>query len=447
MAEKADRTVVRNAAYRRGGLNKRERHNERKNINYRNDDICPERAVYNVHFKRCEETGDDEISGYEKTVDRMIADGVISTHGLGKDPNIVDELVFDVNTSYFERHGGYEYAKTFYEEAYRLAVELIGGEQYVLSAVMHADERNSDISEQLGRDVYHYHLHVVYVPVVQKELRFKKNHRDPELRGKPKGVITQISHSKKWPMLQKVDENGEPVRTKTGKAILVNSYSLLQDQFFEHMRAAGYDDIERGERGSTAEHLSVLEFKAKQEREKAAAAAAEVAAKQEAAAILDTEIQGKEQAVASLDEQAGLKKKQLARLVKKTDVAKQEADDFAGIDRMGEKRTILGDTPLSHADWKTVSGLAKEGIKSRAVIADLRKRLAETQKALNQTKSKQGGFIDNLRIVQETSEYREAVKLFPDEVKAFIADILQTSRAQKELARDPRRLAVRGEAI
>ena len=447
MAEKADKTVVRNATYRRGGLNKRERHNERKNINYRNDDICPERAVYNVHFKRCEEAGGDKISGYEKALDRMIADGAVSTHGLGKDPNIVDELVFDVNTSYFERHGGYEYAKAFYEETYRLAVELIGGEQYVLSAVMHADERNSDMSEKLGRDVYHYHLHVVYVPVVKKELRFKKNHRDPELRGKLKEVITQISHSKKWPMVQKVDENGEPVRTKIGKAVLVNSYSLLQDQFFEHMRAAGYDDIERGERGSTAEHLSVLEFKAKQEREKAAAAAAEVEAKRETAVALDTEIQRKGQTVAALYEKAERKKKQLAGLDKKTAIAKQESADFADIERMGEKRTILGDTPLSPADWKTVSGLAKEGVKSRAIIADLRKRLAETQKALDKTKSKQGGFIDHLRIIQETSEYRETVKLYPNEVKAFIADILQTSRAQKELARDARRLVDRGEAI
>ncbi len=184
----ADKCVVRNAQYRRGGLNKRERHNERKNIDYRNDDICPERAVYNVHFKQCAQPGDDKTSGYALTFDQMLADGVISTHGLGKDPNIVDELIFDVNTSYFENHGGYEYAKSFFEEAYRCAVGLIGGEQYVLSAVMHADERNSEVSQRLGRDVYHYHLHVVYVPVVQKELRFRKDHADPELRGKLKEV-------------------------------------------------------------------------------------------------------------------------------------------------------------------------------------------------------------------------------------------------------------------
>jgi hypothetical protein len=27
---------------------------------------------------------------------------------------------------------------------------------------MHADERNKALSDQLGRDIYHYHLHVIY---------------------------------------------------------------------------------------------------------------------------------------------------------------------------------------------------------------------------------------------------------------------------------------------
>ena len=59
----------------------------------------------------------------------------------------------------------------------------IGGEQYVLSAVMHADERNKALSEELGRDVYHYHLHVVYVPVVEKEIYYRKNNKTPNSQG------------------------------------------------------------------------------------------------------------------------------------------------------------------------------------------------------------------------------------------------------------------------
>ena len=49
------------------------------------------------------------------------------------------ELVFDVNTAYFHNHGGYDFAKQFYTGAYKSAIEIVGGEQYILSAVMHAD--------------------------------------------------------------------------------------------------------------------------------------------------------------------------------------------------------------------------------------------------------------------------------------------------------------------
>ena len=54
-------------------------------------------------------------------------------------------------------------------EAYKLAKEIAGGEQYIISAVMHADERNREASDRLGRDVFHYHLHIVYLPVVEKQ--------------------------------------------------------------------------------------------------------------------------------------------------------------------------------------------------------------------------------------------------------------------------------------
>ncbi len=59
-----------------------------------------------------------------------------------------------------------------------------------------------------------------------------------------------------------------------GHTQIFKSYSLLQDRFFEHMRAAGFNDFDRGERGSTAEHLSVIEYKTKKESERLAEAEA-----------------------------------------------------------------------------------------------------------------------------------------------------------------------------
>jgi hypothetical protein len=374
-----------------------------------NDDIVKDRAAHNVHFKQ-------SVDSYESAFDAMLADKTISTRGLGKDPFIVDELVFDVNSTYFENNGGYEYAKSFFEEAYRCAVEEIGGEQYVLSAVMHADEHNKALSEQLGRDVYHYHLHVVYVPVVEKEIYFRKNNKAPELAGKLKEVITQVSHSKKWPKQKQLDENGEVKRNAKGKPILVNAYSLLQDHFFEHMRGAGFSGFERGERGSTAEHLSVLAYKTQQEAERAAALAIAVEEKQETAA--------------ALDQQAGKKKKVLDGLKKKMAIAKEEAMTFAEIDSMGEKRTWRGDVSLSSADWKTVSGLDKEGIKSRSIVVDLKKRVADfitkitgLEQRLEQYESK--SVIDTMR-------YYEAHQKAPRRMAEMIADILRKPPENRE---------------
>ena len=144
------------------GAQKTERHNERKIESYANLNVDTEKIARNVHFK---DTGG---LTYNEYFQRLIDEGKISTRGQKAGATIFNELVIDVNTRYFEEHGGYEYAKQFYTDAYKAAVEIVGGEQYILSAVMHADERNRPMSEALGQDVYHYHLHVVYVPVVEK---------------------------------------------------------------------------------------------------------------------------------------------------------------------------------------------------------------------------------------------------------------------------------------
>ena len=90
----------------------------------------------------------------------------------------------------------------------------MGGEQYILSAVMHADERNRAMSEALGQDVYHYHLHVVYVPVVEKQIRWTKRCKDKSLVGKVKETVMQVSMSKKWESKPVLDEvTGEPLKT------------------------------------------------------------------------------------------------------------------------------------------------------------------------------------------------------------------------------------------
>ncbi len=202
----------------------------------------------------------------EEMFDQLKEDGVISTRGLKDDAAHYGELLFDVNSAYF--HSRYEFAKKFYEDAYQAAIDIVGGEQYILSAVMHADERNRTMSEALGKDVYHYHLYVVYVPVVEKQILWSKRCKDKSLVGTVKETIMQVSSSKKWASKQAVDEQGNLMFTSTGKKVLKKSYSVLQDDFFNAMRKKGYDDVECGERGSTEEHLSVTQFKLEQDKER-----------------------------------------------------------------------------------------------------------------------------------------------------------------------------------
>lgn len=408
---KTDRCIVRNEAYQKKSINVRERHNERKNQGYSNPDIEKDRAQLNVHFKSCDGT-------YAEAFDKMLADGTISTRGLKQDAKVFDELVFDVNTEYFDRNGGYEYAKLFFEEAYRLAVKEAGGEQYVLSAVMHADERNKALSEQLGRDVYHYHLHVVYIPIVDKEIKWTKRCKDPALVGTVKEVIKQVSHSKKWPKIKQLDKDGQPVLSKNGKPVLINSYSLLQDRFFEHMREAGYTDFERGERGSTAEHLETLDYKIQQDTKHITA--------------LSEAIEGKENIAATLDKNVEKKKQQLSGLQEKVSVTKQESVTFAKIDGMA-KKTLGGNYQLSPNDWEHVSTLAKEGVKSRGIIAKLKERISELLRKISGLEKRLKQYEG--QGITDTMRYYQAQQRAPHRTAEVIAEIMRQPPEKKELER------------
>ena len=248
-------SVARVEQHTAASIGKSERHIERKNESYENMNVDLNRTPLNIHFKGCGELT------YNARLDQMVKEGTVSLRGLKKDAKVFDEMIFDVNTAYFEHHGGYEYACRFYEEAFRFA-EKEYGTGNIISAVMHADELNTALTEQMGHPVYHYHMHVVALPVVEKEIRWSKRWKDPALVGTVKEVVHQISHSKKWASQKVTDENGQTQ--------IIKSYSLLQDHFFQHMQAAGFRDFQRGERGSTAEHLSVIEYKTRKESERLA---------------------------------------------------------------------------------------------------------------------------------------------------------------------------------
>ena len=384
--------------YTSSDVSKAERHNERKNETYENMNVIAERIPYNVHFKK------PTFPTYMEQLKQMEQDGKVSLRGLRKDATLFNEIVIDVNTMYFERNGGYEYAKKFYEEAFHFIEEKFGADN-VISAVMHADEINLAATEDLGKEVYHYHLHAMVLPVVEKEILWSKRCKDPELRGTVKEVVNQISHSKKWKSdIPLVDEKGNPLLRKNGKPMFRASYSILQDELFNHMTEKGFKGFQRGEYGSTAEHLTSLQYQIKQDTQR-------------------------------LDKlQQRIQKEQV-----KYKSSHQIFKTYNEIDSMGQK-TFTGKMAISKEDYKELTILAKEGITSRAEIRKLeedvgyyQQRYYNTANALENMKSRYNELKEKCRpFLQALDHFPEVAKLFTEKVKQLFSFKEAQERAEKE---------------
>ncbi|WP_373249409.1 plasmid recombination protein [Mediterraneibacter gnavus] len=395
---KADMSCARVKKYTSSDVSKAERHNERKNETYENMNVVAERIPYNVHFK------EPTAPTYMEQLKQMEQDGKVSLRGLRKDATLFNEIVIDVNTMYFERNGGYEYAKQFYEEAFHFIEEKFGADN-VISAVMHADEINLAATEDLGKEVYHYHLHAMVLPVVEKEILWSKRCKDPELRGTVKEVVNQISHSKKWKSaIPLVDEKGNPLLRKNGKPMFRASYSILQDELFNHMTEKGFKGFQRGEYGSTAEHLTSLQYQIKQDTQR-------------------------------LDKlQQRIQKEQV-----KYKSSHQIFKTYNEIDSMGQK-TFTGKMAISKEDYKELTTLAKEGITSRAEIKKLeedvgyyQQRYYNTANALENMKSRYNELKEKCRpFLQALEHFPEVAKLFTEKVKQLFSFKEAQDRAEKE---------------
>ena len=387
-------------------------HNEREKDSYSNQDIDTTQTHRNVHFKK-------PTDSYAAMFDQMIADGVISTRGLKADAVKYGELLFDVNSAYFHNHGGYEFAKQFYADAYKAAVEIVGGEQYILSAVMHADERNRAMSEALGEDVYHYHLHVVYIPVVEKQILWSKRCKDESLRGTVKETITQVSRSKKWDSKPVLDEDGNPMLNAKGKKILKSSYSVLQDDFFHFMRVAGYTDLERGERGSTEEHLTVTQFKVQAEQQRLETVAGQVAQAE----------QSLEDAKAATAKQ----KKKLESLQKETKAAKTIALTVQDIEAMGKKATFGNNITLTPDECDTLKRYAVNGIIANVDNKRLKEKLASAEKTVSIWKQRYEVVNEKyMELKQKAQPFLDALEIASEKVQAFINSILIRGKQTQE---------------
>ncbi|MCL1820400.1 MAG: plasmid recombination protein [Oscillospiraceae bacterium] len=409
MSDKQHFTIVRNAGYTATEFKTRQRHNERQNENYHNGDIVAKRSELNHHYLQYRFPDGSPVT-YEERFNQLLTGDIIAKRGLKPDAKVFAELVFGVNSEYFEQNGGYDYAVKFFDEAYRLAVKEVGDERYILSAVLHANERNKEISERLGHDVFHYHLHVMYVPVVEKKVYYRKDMKDKEKAGTLKEVIPQISHSKKWPIKVPVERDG--------KTITVNSYSLLQDRYHEHMAAAGFPDLQRGERGSTAEHLDVLDFKIQQDKKRLADVSSQVEKKELRRDKLDEQITVKEKAKATIKE----------------------------VDSMGKPQTIGNGFIVTADELKKLKSLAKKGVGIDKRAEEYKEKIAALEVSIRDLKSQITSLESDVRVIArdrdtwkanydrlwgEVKDFIKAIRTAPQRLLAFIRENIQQNKNQE----------------
>ena len=204
--------IIRNTNYKMKNLAGIYRHNERKNTNYSNKEINRQNSKLNYSIK-------SPYSTYEK-----IFKDITKKHDLKgmikKVSNVMCEFIITSDKEYFDKIG-VDKTKKFFQTAYSFVCnykEL--GEQYILSAKVHMDEKTP-------------HMHIVFIPVIHT-------------KDKKGNAIDKIACSSFW----------------KGK----DSYKYLQDNFHKYMQKSGFN-LERGKNKGN-KHLSMEQLKSLSHYEK-----------------------------------------------------------------------------------------------------------------------------------------------------------------------------------
>ena len=401
---KTNYSVARVVTYTKQSIGKAERHNERKNQTYSNMNVDLEQTKNNIHYKTCDKT-------YNERLKELVDTGKVSLRGLKDNAKVFDELILDINSDYFEKHGGYDFAKKFYEEAYHFAEKEYGADN-IISAVMHADEQNIALTEEYSKPIYHYHLHVIALPVVKKEIKYSKRTKDKSLVGKVKETIMQVSHSKKWKSQKALDIEGNEILNDKGKPILIKSYSLLQDRFFQYMSDSGYRGFIRGEKGSTSEHLTDLEFKAKKEQEKLQEITDKVKVQQ-------VKFSENTFAIEETEKQINQTQQELDKIKKDVNDYKSYKGDIDNID-VGKSKLFGKKVELNTNDYQNLVKYAKKGVIADVEITKLKDENSKLKHDFKELKEK-------------TIDFIHAIAYAPTKVVDFFKSLFKEQEKQRQI--------------
>ena len=194
---------------------------------------------------------------------------------------------------------------------------------------------------------------------------------------------------------------------------------MLQDDFFNFMRAAGYTDVERGERGSTEEHLTVTQFKVQAEQQRLEAVTGQVAQAE----------QSLEDAKAATEKQ----KKKLEALQKETKAAKAIALTVQDIEAMGKKATFGNNITLTPDECDTLKRYATNGILFHAENERLKGKLESAQKSVSIWKQRcEEANKKYQELKQKAQPFLDALEIASEKVRAFINSILARGKETQE---------------
>ena len=137
--------IIRNTKYKRENLKGIYRHNERRNMNYSNENIDKDKSYLNYSIKSPKYRYDKE---FDRLKEKYNLKGQIKTVS-----NIACEYIITSDKQFFEEIGKEE-TKRYFETAYNFVTEYKNlGEQYIMSAKVHMDEETP-------------HMHLIFLPVV-----------------------------------------------------------------------------------------------------------------------------------------------------------------------------------------------------------------------------------------------------------------------------------------
>ena len=180
------------------------------------------------------------------------------------------------------------------------------------------------------------------------------------------------------------------------------------------MVAAGYTDIQRGERGSTEEHLTVTQFKVAQEQQRLTQV--------QAAAV---------QAQAEADQkkrEANAAEKKLAKAEARIGAAQKLDVTYGEIEEMGEK-SLTGNVTFTPIEASVLKTMAQEALSSRIRIYKLEDALTRAKHDAEIWKKRYETLKD------KTVPFLAAVERAPRRVMDFLREIMtrEPERAGQEV--------------